>query len=197
MNYLAHIYLSGNNDMLKIGNFIADSVKGKQYLEYPKAIQQGITLHRNIDEFTDTHPIVHQSVHRLFDKYSHYSTVIVDILYDHFLAANWNDFHETKLEDYSQDFYDLIQRNPQVLPKRVKNFMPYMIEHNWLVTYSTIDGIGLILSQMNQRTKFRSKMDESVNELREFYDEFKDEFYRFFAELEAFSEKRKKELLEQ
>ena len=181
--------------MLKIGNFIADSVKGNQYLDYPKAVQQGITLHRNIDEFTDSHPIVHQSVHRLFDKYSHYSTVIVDILYDHFLAANWSDFHETKLEDYSQDFYNLIQRNPQVLPKRVKNFMPYMIEHNWLVTYSTIDGIGLILAQMNQRTKFKSKMDESVNELREFYDEFKDEFYRFFAELETFSEKRKKEIL--
>ncbi len=70
-----------------------------------------------------------------------------------------------------------------------------MIEHNWLVTYSTIDGIGLILAQMNQRTKFKSKMDESVNELREFYDEFKDEFYRFFAELETFSEKRKKEIL--
>ena len=98
MNYLAHIYLSGENDMLKIGNFIADSVKGKKYLDYPVSIQQGITLHRNIDEFTDSHPIVHQSVHRLFDKYSHYSTVIVDILYDHFLAANWQDFHETKLE---------------------------------------------------------------------------------------------------
>ncbi|WBL21216.1 acyl carrier protein phosphodiesterase [Zunongwangia sp. HRR-M8] len=197
MNYLAHIYLSGNNDMLKIGNFIADSVKGKQYLEYPKAVQKGITLHRNIDEFTDSHPIVHQSVHRLFEKYSHYSTVIVDILYDHFLAANWQDFHKTKLEEYSADFYNLIQNNPDVLPKRVKNFMPYMIEHNWLVTYSTIDGIGLILSQMNKRTKFRSKMDESVNELRQYYDEFKDEFYRFFAELEEFSEKRKKELLEQ
>ena len=66
MNYLAHIYLSGNNDMLKIGNFIADSVKGKQYLDYPKAVQQGITLHRNIDEFTDSHPIVHQSVCLLY-----------------------------------------------------------------------------------------------------------------------------------
>ena len=183
--------------MLKIGNFIADSVKGKQYLDYPESIQQGITLHRNIDEFTDSHPIVHQSVHRLFDKYSHYSTVIVDILYDHFLAANWQDFHETSLEKYSQNFYDIIQSNPEVLPKRVKNFMPYMIKHNWLVTYSTIDGIGLILAQMDKRTKFRSKMGESVNELREYYQEFKDEFYRFFAELEAFAAQRKKELLEQ
>ncbi|MDN3593641.1 acyl carrier protein phosphodiesterase [Zunongwangia endophytica] len=196
MNYLAHIYLSGENDMLKIGNFIADSVKGKQYLDYPETVQKGITLHRNIDEFTDAHPIVHQSVRRLFEKYSHYSTVIVDILYDHFLAANWQDFHNTKLENYSSDFYKLIQNNIEVLPKRVKNFMPYMIEHDWLVTYSTIDGIGLILSQMNKRTKFRSKMGESVHELREFYEEFKDEFYRFFAELEVFAEKRKKELLQ-
>lgn len=190
MNYLAHIYLSGENDMLKIGNFIADSVKGKAYQNYPKPIQQGITLHRNIDEFTDTHPIVQQSVHRLFGKYSHYSSVIVDILYDHFLAANWNDFHHINLQQYSENFYQLIQNNLAQVPKRVQNFMPYMIEHNWLVMYSSIEGIERILKQMSRRTTFKSNMEKSVNELQMYYREFEDEFYRFFEELEAFTKKR-------
>ena len=45
MNYLAHIYLSGDDHpLLKIGNFAADSIKGKAYKKFPQAIQQGILL---------------------------------------------------------------------------------------------------------------------------------------------------------
>ena len=69
MNFLAHIYLSGEDQELKIGNFIADSVKGKKFAQFPERIQQGITLHRKIDSYTDSHPIVRESVLRLFPKY--------------------------------------------------------------------------------------------------------------------------------
>ena len=74
--------------MVVIGNFIADGIKGKKYLEYPAAIQKGILLHRAIDSYTDSHPVVRQSSKRLHANYGHYSGVIVDILYDHFLASN-------------------------------------------------------------------------------------------------------------
>ena len=87
MNFLAHIYLSGDDDELKIGNFIADSVKGKKFSQFPDQVQKGITLHRKIDSYTDSHPIVRESVLRLFPKYGHYSSVIVDILYDHFFSS--------------------------------------------------------------------------------------------------------------
>lgn len=95
MNYLAHIYLSGEDDQLKIGNFIADSVKGRKFIGFPHQVKNGIILHRAIDTYTDSHPVVKKSVHRLFPVYSHYSAVIVDILYDHFLAANWHEYSKT------------------------------------------------------------------------------------------------------
>ena len=98
MNFLAHIYLSGNNDMLKIGNFMADSVRGHHYLDYPDEIRKGILLHRYIDTFTDAHPIYRKSKHRLHEKYGHYSGVIMDIVYDHFLAKNWNNYSDEKNE---------------------------------------------------------------------------------------------------
>jgi len=186
MNFLAHIYLSGDNEELKIGNFIADSVKGKQYLEYPGEIQKGIVLHRAIDTFTDTHPIVSKSVHRLFDRYGHYSRVIVDILYDHFLAANWTEYCKTPLIEYTENFYKLLQDNFEVLPKTVQNFLPYMIADNWLYNYRKIDGIEKILFQMNRRIKYRAKMHLAVEELREFYDEFENEFRMFFDELRSY-----------
>jgi acyl carrier protein phosphodiesterase len=92
MNFLAHIYLSGDNDLLKIGNFMADSIRGHHYEDYPTEIRKGILLHRAIDSFTDMHPIYRQSKHRLHEKYGHYSGVIMDIFYDHFLAKNWNKY---------------------------------------------------------------------------------------------------------
>lgn len=186
MNFLAHIYLSNENDHLKIGNFIADSVKGKQYLDYPMEIQKGIILHRAIDSFTDTHPIVSKSVERLFDRYGHYSRVIVDILYDHFLAANWKDYSDIPLKTYTENFYKLLQNNFEVLPKPVQNFLPYMIADNWLYNYRKIEGIEKILFQMNKRIKYRTKMHLAIEELKKFYDEFEDEFRRFFRELRAF-----------
>jgi len=186
MNFLAHIYLSGDNDQLKIGNFIADSIKGKNYTHYSKEIQNGIVLHRAIDTFTDTHPIVRKSVSRLFDRYGHYSRIIVDILYDHFLAANWKDYSDIPLKTYTEDFYKLLQHNFEILPKPVQNFLPYMVADNWLYNYRKIEGIEKILFQMNRRIKYRTKMHLAVEELREYYEEFEEEFKRFFKELRAY-----------
>lgn len=186
MNYLAHIYLSGEDEQLKIGNFIADSVKGRKFIGYPEKVKDGIILHRGIDAFTDSHPLVKKSIRRLFPVYSHYSAVIVDILYDHFLAANWSDYSEVPLEEYVAEFYDLLNENFEILPKRVKNFLPYMIRDNWLLNYATIEGIGKILFQMDQRTKNRSQMQLATKELKLYYSEFEEEFRSFFTDLENF-----------
>lgn len=193
MNYLAHIYLSGEDEQLKIGNFIADSVKGRNFLKFPEGIQKGIIFHRAIDTYTDSHPVVRKSVHRLFPFYSHYSAVIVDILYDHFLAANWHQFSSIPLGLYVSDFYELLKKNLEVLPENIQKFYPYMVKDNWLLNYATIEGIGKILSQMNHRTNNKSKMNLAVKELELFYPQFKEEFFEFFRDLEnfAFSEKNR------
>lgn len=187
MNFLAHIYLSGEDPQIKIGNFVADSVKGKQFIHYPKGIQKGIILHRAIDTFTDTHPIVRTGVKRLFPIYSHYSTVIIDILYDHFLAANWKDYSSIPLEDYVANFYTLLNQNIDVLPLPIRQFLPIMIKNNWLLKYATVSGIGEILSQMNHRTGNKSRMNLAVKELEMYYTEFGCEFKTFFKDMEHFA----------
>ena len=183
MNYLAHIYLSDEDDFIKIGNFMADAVKGNHYEEYPVGIQIGIRLHRFIDSFTDSHPVYRQSKHRLHEKFGHYSGVIMDIVYDHFLAKNWKQFSETKLEDYADIFYKLLQDNYDILTDKTQNSLPYMIETNWLVCYKSLAGLELILFQMDHRTKNRVAMHESIVELKEFYSEFEEEFTQFFEEI--------------
>jgi len=194
MNFLAHIYLSGNNESITIGNFIADGIRGKKYKEYPKDIQIGILLHRNIDTFTDAHKTVKESTKRLHKNYGHYSGVIVDILYDHFLAKNWVNYSTVPLDKYIDNFYDTLENNFEILPPRIQKMMPYMIADNWLLSYASIEGIAKVLEGMNRRTKNKSQMNLAVNELQEFYNEFEDEFTRFFEELVQFSKEKLSQL---
>ena len=194
MNLLAHIYLSGNNDLLKIGNFMADSIRGNSYENYPDEIKKGILLHRSIDSFTDMHPVYRKSKHRLHEKYGHYSGVIMDIFYDHFLAKNWANYSNKKLEEYADEFYQLLQDNYDLLTAKIQGMMPYMIARNWLVSYASISGLEMILFQMDHRTKNRVAMHESIVELKKFYLEFETEFTNFFIELQEHCQQKLQEL---
>lgn len=194
MNFLAHLYLSDNDEEITIGNFIADAIKGKQYLKYPPRIAKGIVLHRAIDTFTDAHPTFRQSTSKLHKTHSHYSGVIVDVFYDHFLAKNWADYHEQPLAQFVQNFYAMIQANFGLLPARIQRMTPYMIADNWLMSYATVEGVDKILGQMNMRTKGIGKMDKAVITLQEHYEELEAEFSSFFEELIQFSNQKLLEL---
>ncbi|QDO94387.1 DUF479 domain-containing protein [Formosa sediminum] len=197
MNYLAHIYLSEDLPKVTIGNFIADGngITGKSYQKFPKAIQVGILLHRQIDTFTDAHPIVKQSTKRLHQNYGHYSGIIVDIFYDHFLAKNWSNYSEVSLENYAQAFYNLLDTNFMDLPERTQYLLPYMKKGNWLVSYASLQGIESVLIGMDKRTKNHSQMYLAINELDSYYNEFESEFTAFFEDLRTFSHQKLNALL--
>ncbi|MCX7549911.1 ACP phosphodiesterase [Xanthomarina sp. F2636L] len=194
MNFLAHIYLSGNNELVTMGNFMADGIRGNKYKTYPKDVQIGILLHREIDTFTDAHPIVRQSTKRLHKNYSHYSGVIVDIFYDHFLAKNWSNYSEIPLDIYVQNFYEITKKHFEILPERTLHMMPYMISGNWLLNYASIEGIQSVLEGMNRRTKFISGMNKATVELKQYYKEFEEEFTLFFKELISFANLKRQEI---
>lgn len=190
MNFLAHVYLSGDNDLIKIGNFMADGIRGKRFENFPPEVQKGIILHRAIDTFTDAHPIFRQSTKHLHEKYHHYAGVIVDVFYDHFLAKNWSNYSDEKLENFVERFYQSLQDNYEILSERTKLLLPSMTKHNWLVNYQTVEGIDCILTKMDFRTNNKSNMRFSTKELLEFYPEFEQEFTDFFKELMIYSNQK-------
>lgn len=190
MNFLAHIFLSFDDDEITIGNFIADSIRSKNYQHLPLKVQKGILLHRAIDTYTDAHPIPKKSSKRLHKNYGHYSRVIVDIYYDHFLAKNWNIYSNVPLDEYVERFYDLLETNYSLLPRNIKHMMPYMISDNWLLNYAEMEGIGRVLNGMNRRTKNRSKMNFAIVDLESHYGDFEIEFTSFFEELTLFSKQK-------
>ena len=173
---------------------MADGVRGKQYENFPIDIQKGIVLHRAIDTFTDAHPIFRQSTKKLHSRYHHYSGVIVDMYYDHFLAKNWTNYHSENLTNYAANFYQSLTDNFQLLTPKTQNLLPYMVEYNWLVNYQSIPGLERILSQMDQRTKNQSLMRFATEELVAHYDEFESEFALFYKEVHQFSNNKLNEL---
>lgn len=169
--------------MIIIGNFIGDFVKGNKLENYEKDIKRGIQLHREIDQYTDNHPIVLESKKRLWDKYHHYSPVIVDVFYDHFLAKNWTDYHHQPLFKFTEDIYQMLEDNRDKLPERVKKMLFFMRQDNWLLNYQTIEGIRRALTGMSKRTKFISGLDQAHDDLTENYEAFQQDFQSFFPKL--------------
>lgn len=194
VNFLAHIYLSFEEPEVTLGNFFADHIRGNNYKHLPDTVQKGVLLHRAIDTYTDAHPIPRKSSKRLHKNYSHYSRVIVDIYYDHFLAKNWNDYSKTPLKPFVENFYDLLNRNYGLLPSGTQRMLPYMVADNWLFNYSNLDGISRVLSGMNRRTQNKSKMNFAILDLEEHYLDFENEFRAFFKELITFSRQKFDEL---
>jgi acyl carrier protein phosphodiesterase len=186
LNYLAHAFLSGPDEELLVGNFIADSVRGRQLHLFPAGIAAGIILHRQIDTFTDTHPVVEQTKDRLRSHYHKYAGVVADMYYDHFLAVNFHQYSSQPLADYTRQVYGVVQGYQALLPEKVKHFLPYMMEQNWLLNYATISGIRRSLTGLSRRTAFVSHMDTAATELENNYPLYEKDFQAFFPDLQAY-----------
>ena len=197
MNYLAHIYLSGDDEMIRIGNFMADHIKGSSYRDYPVEVQKGILLHRRIDWFTDQNKIVRKSKRRLHDRYGLYRGVVIDIFYDHMLAAQWSQYSNELLKDYARLFYASLEENIELLPEQARLLSGYMIKNDWLTSYARPEGIRRVLDGMNRRTYGRGKIDLAIEDLLENYEAFREDFNHFFKKLRTFSAANLAEIHEQ
>jgi acyl carrier protein phosphodiesterase len=186
MNYLGHIFLSGENDQLMVGNFIADYVKGKKYLEYPPEVQKGILLHRSIDHFTDNN-IHWQSIREMIRPvYHRYAGITSDIFIDHFLASRWNVYSSNQLKIYVKWVHAVFLRNYSILPERVKGFLAYLIQHKRLLSYSEINGIEESLYIMSLRSSLPDETAIAIQLLKERYAEFEELSHLFLADVIRF-----------
>ena len=183
MNFLAHIYLSGNNEQLILGNLIADAVKGKQINNFNEDIIKGIRLHRLIDNFTDHHIVFKSSVNRLEPVYKKYASVIIDIYYDHFLAKNYHKYSGISLSQTAHTAYNILIRNYDILPLRSKRMLPYMVTQNWLEGYAYLTDLQRVFNGMSRRASFVSGMENAIFDLKKDYAAYENEFNLFFPDI--------------
>jgi len=184
LNYLAHIFLSGNDHQLQIGNFIGDFVKGSKYTTYPDRIKKGIILHRKIDSFTDSHVIVKETILLLRPTFGRYSGIITDMYFDYFLAVNFQTYSTQKsLHLFAFNFYFTAFLNYNHLPFKVKRFIFHFISTNRLSKYATLDGLRSSLEIMAGYRIPALDPDRTIDFLIENHDELESKFHQFFPDI--------------
>jgi len=184
MNYLAHFLLSGEDENIILGNFMGDGIKGSQFKTYPQAIQNGVLLHRTIDDYTDHHPVVLSGVALLREHFRKYSPVVLDVFFDHFLARKWKDYHPMELQEFASAQYALLTARKNELPLNSQRFLHYMVQNNILVNYANMEGIEQVFSGMAYRARFDSGMENAAFVLEEKFSELEAIFVAFFPDLQ-------------
>jgi acyl carrier protein phosphodiesterase len=192
MNFLAHFFLSNKIENIVIGNFLGDFVRGNKYKDYPEEIAKGIMLHRNIDTFTDQHPVILKTNKRLHADFGKYAPVITDIYYDHFLGIHFDKYKfETQskydnLSNFSIFIYQTLEKNYEVLPPTAQQTFLRMRRQDWLTHYATLYGMEQSLNGLSQRAKYASHLHESYNFLKQNYSSIENDFLLFFPDIIQF-----------
>lgn len=183
MNYLAHAFLSFNNEHITIGNFIADHIKMADAEKLPAEIKKGVLLHRRIDYFTDTHPVFVKSKRHFYDGFERYSGILVDIYYDYILAKNFERFSDVGLKPFTQNIYSLLENNKEHLPVSSIGFLDYVKKNNTFFEYSKIEGIELVLKHLSYRINHGVFLNESLPLFLENEKAIEEDFFGFMEDL--------------
>jgi acyl carrier protein phosphodiesterase len=187
MNFLAHLYLADGSDEGLLGALMGDFVKGPLVDAYPPGILRGIALHRRIDVFTDSHPVVLRSKQRVSGQRRRFAGIMVDMFYDHFLARDWDDFYDEPLDDFTCRAYRLLAEHAEVLPERLRRIVPAMAHTDWLGSYARVESIRTALDRMARRLKHENTLPGSADELEGRYPEFEQDFRAFLPEVRRFA----------
>lgn len=162
MNFLGHLYFSRNNTDLMASNLLGDFIKGKDLSNYTQITQQGIFLHRSIDSYIDQHPAVKELLHILYKPLPKIAGIAVDLYFDHLLAKNWNRYHETKLEDFVQEFYNSIDlKTPDFTPDFI-HVLKKMQDKNWLCQYQYKAGLNKACLGVSSRISFKNELTNGL-----------------------------------
>ncbi len=183
MNYLAHLYLSGPSDGVRLGNFIGDYVKGNRFTRYPTEIRKGILLHRQIDSFMDEHPLSHASAELFRARYTRFSRVIIDVVYDHYLAKNWDKYSDQSLHDFVNEVHKLFITNYFILPPQVRQFLPFLIRSRRMENYQHLSGIEKTLKIMANHTVLPDHSAWAVEQIVKNDRQLQEQFTGFFEDI--------------
>ena len=186
MNWLAHLFLSGPHPASRIGGLLPDLIKPAELTSLPSEFQRGIGLHKQIDAFTDAHPVFRSSIRRFDPGLRRYGGILVDLFYDHFLTRHWNAFSEAGLDEFLAAVYSSFETYRTVLPPLAWSRMNQMRNENWLSSYHQLEGLGLALDRIAKRFRRPVDLSPAILALERDYGNFEQDFREFFPELVTF-----------
>ncbi len=197
MNYLAHAYLSFNLPEILVGNMISDHIKGKKQFDYPLPVQRGIKLHRLIDNYTDTHAATHQLKSFFRPQYRLYSGAFADVVYDHFLANDKNEFvNEVYAKQFSTTTYVELEKHKELFPLAFQKMFPYMRVHDWLYNYRHRWAIEKSFGGLVRRAAYLTESEIAFEIFNTHYEAMQVCYDNFFTDLKKYTKSQLDQLLQ-
>ena len=194
MNYLAHLYFAEDTPESRVGNLMADFVRGPVDRQpYRGAVMRGMRSHVAVDRYTDGHDVVRESKALVSRPRRRFAGIIVDVCYDHFLARNWPDFSDEPLSDFIERTYGSLRAYRGDMPPVMARVIRHMVKNDWLGGYREVSGIGRALDGLSTRLRRPNSLAGSVEELEANYEEMEGQFLRFFPDLVRHMERREDE----
>ena len=181
MNYLAHSFLSFSEQQIA-GQFLEDYVKNNERGNLPIDIQHGIILHRAIDTFTDSHPIISEAKKIYQPLVRLYSGAFIDVSFDYFLA---NSLSETDLKFHTDKVYLALRKYQDYFPAIFDNRLNGMEKDNWLYNYRFDWGIKYSFQNVLNKAKYLEKDIPIMEVFLENKGFLQQKFDLFFPELQA------------
>ena len=169
--------------MVIVGNFMADAVKGRDLSAWSAGLRKGIRTHRQIDSYTDNHPLTMKGRERLREHCGKYAGVALDLFYDHVIASRWEELRDEPLPDFTRRMYALLESHAHLMPARTQHMLPYMVRNDWLTSYARIDGIARALNGLAARVPAGELLLGAENVLQEHQAEFAEECLLFLPDL--------------
>ena len=177
MNYLGHLLVLPDEGLTTLGNLLGDFFKGRVDGIEPEALRVGVTLHRELDRFTDSHVVVKRSIARMGAQRRRVAGVLVDVFYDHFLAQGLN----------VELLRGGLMSHVEGLPEGLRDLPSKMVTSRWLGSYASVDGIGTVLERMEARRTRVTGLVGAETVLQEQYEELRGDVAEFYPEVILFA----------
>ncbi|MCC5876270.1 MAG: DUF479 domain-containing protein [Candidatus Sumerlaeia bacterium] len=189
MNHLAHLYFAEETPESVVGNVGADFVKGRRAFDrLAPGVQEGVLLHRLVDDMTDTHPLAREARLLFHPQWRHLGRVFVDLFFDHYLARDWDDFHEESLREFLDGRYRLMREGAHAIGHPwFEEFTRRVQNEDRFHRYSQAEEMRNLLLRLEKRLtpgRFPS-LEGAMKAFEAHYDELGDLFREFFPDLVA------------
>lgn len=183
MNHLAHFHLSAPQPALIVGSLLGDYVKGRLNGKRPVNLDLGIKLHRVIDGFTDRHPVVRRSWRRFDPEFRRYAPVMTDIIFDHFLANEWNTFHDKSLSHFHDEIFAAINDYRSQLPDAAHRWSERMESSRALTSYIDTEFVHRSFVHLSTRLSRRNPLAEAYGQFATHRETLHADFQYFYPDL--------------
>ena len=190
MNYLAHCFLAQANSESLVGNLLGDFCKGVDERALPEGIYVGLLNHREIDRYTDAHPLVLQAKGCFSAQRRRFAGIALDVLFDHFLIKNWHLYSDVPFVDFKSQTYQLLTQSSHLMPEKMQVVMASVVKNDWFSSYEHVEGIGFAIDRIAMRIRFRNQFAGSIEDIKLHYEQLDEVFLQFFPQLLVFNQEK-------